>query len=60
MLEHSAEYKRKCKEVCSEQEYTILEKAFFNKEKTPIVQKKIYESILKVFSFILYQNTSHS
>jgi hypothetical protein len=30
--EHSAEYKRKCKEVCSEQEYTILEKAFFNKE----------------------------
>lgn len=32
MLEHSAEYKRKCKEVCSEQEYTILEKAFFNKE----------------------------
>ncbi|MEE0933718.1 MAG: DUF3795 domain-containing protein, partial [Clostridium sp.] len=32
MLERSAEYKRKCKEVCSEQEYIILEKAFFDKE----------------------------
>ena len=32
MLERSAEHKRKCKEVCSEQEYCILEKAFFNKE----------------------------
>ncbi len=32
MLERSAEYKRKCKEVCSQQEYAILEKAFFDKE----------------------------
>ncbi len=32
MLERSADYKRKCKEVCSEQEYQILEKAFFEKE----------------------------
>lgn len=32
MLERSAKHKRKCKEVCSEQEYCILEKAFFNKE----------------------------
>lgn len=33
VLERSAEYKRKCKELCSEQEYIILEKAFFEKEK---------------------------
>lgn len=32
MLERSAEYKKKCKEVCTEQEYIILEKAFFEKE----------------------------
>lgn len=32
MLERSIEYKKKCKEVCSEQEYIILEKAFFEKE----------------------------
>lgn len=32
MLERSAEYKKKCKEVCSEQEYSILKKAFFEKE----------------------------
>lgn len=32
MLERSAEYKRKCKEVCSEEEYMILKKAFFDKE----------------------------
>ena len=32
MLERSGEYKRKCKEICSDQEYIILEKAFFDKE----------------------------
>lgn len=32
MLKRSAEYKKKCEEVCSEQEYIILEKAFFEKE----------------------------
>ena len=32
MLERSSGYKRKCKEVCSEQEYITLEKAFFHKE----------------------------
>lgn len=32
MLERSADYKRKCREVCSRQEYISLEKAFFDKE----------------------------
>lgn len=32
MLARSAEYRRKCREVCSEQEYIALEKAFFDKE----------------------------
>ena len=32
MLERSTDYERKCKEVCTEQEYALLEKAFFNKE----------------------------
>lgn len=32
MLGHSKEYQRKCKEVCSEEEYIALEKAFFDKE----------------------------
>lgn len=32
MLKRSAEYQRKCKEVCTKAEYSILEKAFFNKE----------------------------
>lgn len=32
MLERTAEYKKKCREVCSEQEYSILKKAFFEKE----------------------------
>ena len=32
MLERSAEYKSKCKEVCSKEEYRVLEKAFFDKE----------------------------
>lgn len=32
MLERSKEYQRKCKEVCSEEEYIALEKAFFDKE----------------------------
>ena len=32
MLKLSAAYQRKCKEVCSKQEYLTLEKAFFNKE----------------------------
>lgn len=32
MLERSRIYQKKCKEICSEQEYKILEKAFFDKE----------------------------
>lgn len=32
MLKRSEEYKRKCREVCSEAEYVMLEKAFFDKE----------------------------
>jgi len=32
MLERSAEYEKRCKEVCSEQEYSVLKKAFFDKE----------------------------
>ena len=32
MLERSAEYKTKCMEVCTEQEYIALERAFFDKE----------------------------
>lgn len=32
MLKRSAEYRKKCREVCSEEEYSILEKAFFDKE----------------------------
>lgn len=33
MLERSAEYQKRCKEVCSEKEYAVLEKAFFEKER---------------------------
>lgn len=33
MLRRSFEYKKKCKEVCSKEEYTMLEKAFFRKDK---------------------------
>lgn len=33
MLERSAEFEKKCKKVCSEQEYSVLKKAFFDKEK---------------------------
>lgn len=32
MLARSADYQRKCREVCSESEYTALETAFFDKE----------------------------
>lgn len=32
MLERSSEYEERCKEVCSEQEYSVLKKAFFDKE----------------------------
>lgn len=32
MLERSKEYQKKCKEVCSQEEYDALEKAFFDKE----------------------------
>lgn len=32
MLSRSEEYQRKCKEVCSADEYEMLEKAFFEKE----------------------------
>lgn len=31
MLERSREYQKKCKEICSEEEYIALEKAFFDK-----------------------------
>lgn len=33
MLERSREYQKKCKLICSEEEYAVLEKAFFDKEK---------------------------
>lgn len=33
MLKRSAEYQKKCKELCSAEEYAVLEKAFFEKEK---------------------------
>ena len=32
MLDRSKRYQKKCKEVCSEEEYMALEKAFFDKE----------------------------
>lgn len=32
MLERSREYQKKCKSVCSKEEYAALEKAFFDKE----------------------------
>lgn len=32
MLKRSADYKKKCQEVCSEEEYEMLKKSFFNKE----------------------------
>ncbi|MBQ8727314.1 MAG: DUF3795 domain-containing protein [Oscillospiraceae bacterium] len=32
MLKRSKEYQKKCGEVCSEEEYKTLEKAFFDKE----------------------------
>lgn len=33
MLKRSKEYQRKCREVCSQKEYAVLEKAFFEKER---------------------------
>lgn len=32
MLERSADYRQKCREVCTAEEYAQLERAFFNKE----------------------------
>ncbi len=32
MLKRSREYQKKCKEVCSAEDYNMLEKAFFDKE----------------------------
>ena len=32
MLNRSKNYQKKCKEVCSEEEYMVLEKVFFDKE----------------------------
>ncbi len=32
MLKRSAEYQSRCKEICSDVEYEMLEKAFFDKE----------------------------
>ena len=34
MLKRSDEYKKTCKELCSAEEYHMLEKAFFEREKT--------------------------
>lgn len=33
MLERSAKYQERCRMVCSEEEYAVLEKAFFEKER---------------------------
>ena len=33
MLERSKEYQKKCRQVCSKEEYIVLEKAFFEKER---------------------------
>ena len=33
MLKRSEEYRKKCKAVCSAEEYAVLEQAFFEKEK---------------------------
>ncbi|MBQ8175678.1 MAG: DUF3795 domain-containing protein [Oscillospiraceae bacterium] len=32
MLNRSEEYRKKCEEICTEEEYSALEKAFFDKE----------------------------
>lgn len=32
MLKQTKKYEEKCKKICSEKEYAILKKAFFNKE----------------------------
>ena len=32
MLKRSEEYRKKCENICTDDEYTALEKAFFNKE----------------------------
>lgn len=32
MLQRSGEYQKRCREVCSEEEYLVLKKAFFDKE----------------------------
>lgn len=32
MLERSAQYQKKCQELCSDEEYQMLKKAFFEKE----------------------------
>lgn len=32
MLEHSKEYQKRCKEDCSDAEYEMMERAFFDKE----------------------------
>lgn len=32
MLERSKEYQKRCKDVCTDAEYDMLEKAFFDKE----------------------------
>ena len=32
MLQRSAQYQKVCKKLCTEQEYNMLEKAFFDKE----------------------------
>lgn len=32
ILKRSKEYEKKCKEICSDEEYQMLKKSFFNKE----------------------------
>lgn len=32
MLQRSSEYPKRCQKICSQEEYLVLEKAFFNKE----------------------------
>lgn len=41
MLSRSKEYKNICKEICSSEEYQMLEKAFFEKEEN-LKKRKIY------------------
>lgn len=48
MLKRSDEYKKKCHEVCTEKEYSMLEKAFFNKEENLVIEM---DKILTIFGY---------